>query len=55
MRLLTVVGLLAAFAGSSAFAQGDYMHHKWCLDKGSSQECAYDTLAQMQSIRRPAR
>jgi hypothetical protein len=47
MRLLMAASLLATvFAVSSAFAQGDYRHHKWCLDKGSSQECAYDTLAQ---------
>jgi hypothetical protein len=46
MRLLMVATLLAAFTGSSAFAQGDYMHHKWCMQKGSSTECAYDTLAQ---------
>jgi len=47
MRLLMVVTLLATvFAGSSAFAQGDYTHHKWCQQIGSSKECAYDTLAQ---------
>jgi len=46
MRLLMVATLLAAFAGSSAFAQGDHVHHKWCLQKGSAQECAFDTLAQ---------
>jgi hypothetical protein len=46
MRLIVIAGLLAAFAGSSAFAQGSYQHHKFCLIKGSSTECAYDTMAQ---------
>jgi hypothetical protein len=46
MRLLMVVTLLATvFAGSSAFAQGDHTHHRWCLMIGSAQECAYQTLA----------
>jgi hypothetical protein len=47
MRLLMVAALLGGtLAGSSAFAQGSYVHHKWCLQTGSSQECAYDTLAE---------
>jgi hypothetical protein len=47
MRLLTVATLFGVmFSGSSAFAQGAYVHHKWCLQTGSSHECAYDTLAQ---------
>jgi Protein of unknown function (DUF3551) len=47
MRLPMILTVLATvFAGSSAFAQGDYTHHKWCLQKGSSDECAYNTLAQ---------
>jgi hypothetical protein len=47
MRLLMAATLLATvFAGSNAFAQGDYTHHRWCLQKGSSEECGYDSLAQ---------
>jgi hypothetical protein len=48
MRLFVITGLLAAtFAGSSAFAQtSGYSHHKFCLIKGSTTECAYDTMAQ---------
>jgi Protein of unknown function (DUF3551) len=47
MRLLMVATLFATVSvGTSAFAQGDYVHHKWCLQIGSSHECAYDTLAQ---------
>ena len=47
MRLLMLVALLgASVAGSSAFAQGEYTHHKYCLHRGSAQECAYDSLAQ---------
>jgi hypothetical protein len=50
MRLLMVTTLLAvAFTGSSAFAQGDYVHHKFCLQSGSSKECAYDTMAQCEA------
>jgi hypothetical protein len=47
MRLLMVATLLAMLSAStSAFAQGSYQHHKWCMAHGSSHECAYDTLAQ---------
>jgi hypothetical protein len=47
MRLLMVATLLwAAFAGSSAFAQSEHVHHNFCLKSGSSQECAYDSMAQ---------
>ena len=47
MRLLMVATVFTVvFAGSNAFAQGDYTHHKWCLQKGSAPECAYETLAQ---------
>lgn len=47
MRLLTVATLFAAtFAGSSAFAQGSYVHHAWCLVSQTGHECAYQTLAQ---------
>jgi hypothetical protein len=48
MRLFVIAGVLAAtFAGSSAFAQtSGYSHHTFCLIKGSSRECAYDSMAQ---------
>jgi hypothetical protein len=48
MRLFVIAGLLAAFAGSSAFAQtSGYSHHTFCLIKGSSgKECAFDSMAQ---------
>jgi hypothetical protein len=47
MRLLTVATLLAAvFAVSSAFAQTDHVHHKYCLRTGGGVECAYDTIKQ---------
>jgi hypothetical protein len=46
MRLLVIAGVFAAIA-SSAFAQtSGYSHHKFCLIKGSSTECAYDSMAQ---------
>jgi hypothetical protein len=48
MRLFVIAGVLAAFAGSTAFAQtSGYSHHAFCLIKGGSdKECAYDTMAQ---------
>ena len=46
MRLLMIAGVLAMVAGSSAFAQGSYKHHSFCLQSGSSMECAYDSMAQ---------
>lgn len=53
MRLLVVATVLAAtFAGSSAFAQGDYRHHAFCLLTGPARECAYDTLQQCQAAER---
>jgi hypothetical protein len=53
MRMLMAATLLAAtFAGSSAFAQGSYVHHKFCLKTGSSQDCAYDTMAQCEASKR---
>jgi Protein of unknown function (DUF3551) len=46
MRLLVIAGVFAAIA-SSAFAQtSGYSHHTFCLIKGSSTECAYDSMAQ---------
>jgi hypothetical protein len=53
MRLLMVATVLVStFAASSAFAQGDYRHHAFCLRTGSATECAYDTLAQCQAAER---
>jgi hypothetical protein len=43
---LAITLLTAVLASSSAFAQGDYVHHKWCLRTGSGEECAFQTLAQ---------
>lgn len=47
MRLLIAAVLLAtAFAGSSAFAQSDHVHHAFCLKTAGGLECAYDSMAQ---------
>ena len=51
MRLFVIAGLLAAFAGSSAFAQGSYTHHAFCLQKAGGMECAYDTMAQCEQAK----
>jgi len=50
--VLVATLLASAFAGSSAFAQGDYRHHNFCLRTGSAQECAYDTFAQCEAAKR---
>jgi hypothetical protein len=53
MRLLMIATIAAtAFAGSSAFAQGDYRHHTFCLRTGSATECAYDSFQQCQAAER---
>jgi hypothetical protein len=50
MRVIALATLLAATLGSpSAFAQGSYVHHNFCLKSGSSTECAYDSMAQCQA------
>jgi len=47
MRVLLLAALFGAtFAGSSAFGQGSYSHHTWCLRHGAGQECAFDSLQQ---------
>jgi hypothetical protein len=52
MRLIIVATTLAAvFAGSSAFAQTDHVHHKYCLRTGGGLECAYDTIAQCRAAK----
>jgi hypothetical protein len=51
MRAIMIAAVLAAgaFAGSSAFAQTDHVHHTFCMRTGSGQECAYDSMAQCQA------
>ncbi len=52
IRLIAASTLLAAaLAGSQAFAQGSYMHHSFCLQKGSSMECAYDSMTQCEAAK----
>jgi hypothetical protein len=47
MRMLLLAALFGTtFAGSSAFGQGSFSHHTWCLRHGSGQECAFDSLQQ---------
>jgi hypothetical protein len=43
--LLTVL-FCAVIISASAFAQGSYSHHRWCLQVGGGLECAYNTLSQ---------
>jgi hypothetical protein len=53
MRAIFLGTLLAvSLAGSSAFAQGDYRHHNFCLKTGSGLECAYDSMAQCMASKR---
>ena len=52
IRVIAAGTLLAAsLAGPSAFAQGSYMHHTFCLQKGSSTECAFDSMAQCEAAK----
>lgn len=52
IRIIAAGTLLAAsLAASSAFAQGSYMHHTFCLQKGSTTECAYDSMAQCEAAK----
>jgi hypothetical protein len=52
IRLIAASTLLAAsLAGSQAFAQSTYTHHTFCLQKGSSMECAYDSMAQCEAAK----
>jgi hypothetical protein len=43
---------LAAFGGSSAFAQSGYVHHNFCLLTGPARECAYQTFEQCLEAKR---
>jgi hypothetical protein len=47
--IMTATLLAAALTSSSAFAQSDYVHHKFCLKSGSTQDCAFDTMAQCEA------
>jgi hypothetical protein len=50
MRAIALATLLVGtLAAPSAFAQGSYTHHTFCLKQGSSQECAYDSMAQCEA------
>lgn len=52
IRMIAIGTFLAAsLAGSSAFAQGSYQHHTFCLKSGASQDCAYDSMAQCEAAR----
>jgi hypothetical protein len=51
IRIIAAGTLLAALASSSAFAQGSYVHHAFCLLKAGGQECAYDSMAACQAAR----
>jgi len=53
MRTIALAAFLAAtLAAPSAFAQGDYHHHNFCLKTGSALECAYDSFAQCEASKR---
>ena len=50
-RIIRVGSLLTALLpamiiSASAFAQGSYSHHRWCLQVGGGLECAYNTLSE---------
>ena len=52
MRTMAIAAFLAAtLAAPSAFAQGSYVHHNFCLKTGSATECAYDSMAQCQAAK----
>lgn len=52
IRMIAIGTFVAAsLAGASAFAQGTYQHHTFCLKVGSSTECAYDSMAQCQAAK----
>jgi hypothetical protein len=53
IRLIAAGTLLAAaLASQSALAQGSYTHHTFCLKSGSSQNCAYQSMAQCEKARK---
>lgn len=52
-RLIAAGTLLAAaLASPSAFAQSTYAHHTFCLKSGSSQSCAFESMAQCQAAKK---
>jgi hypothetical protein len=53
IRLITAAALLAAtMASPSAFAQSTYVHHAFCLKSETTQDCAYDSMAQCLQAKR---
>ena len=53
MRAIAIATfLIGTLAAPSAFAQGDHVHHTFCLKTGSAQECAYDSFAQCEAAKR---
>ncbi len=44
--LFLTIFLSVVIGAPTAFAQGSYQHHPWCLQTGSGLECAYGTLRQ---------
>jgi hypothetical protein len=51
IRIIAAATLLATLAGSSAMAQGTYMHHAFCMLKAGGTECAYDSMAQCEAAK----
>ena len=52
IRMIAIGTFVAAtLAGSSAFAQGSYQHHTFCLITGPNKECAYDSMAQCEAAK----
>jgi hypothetical protein len=55
MRYIALATFVAAaLASPAAFAQGDHVHHNFCLKAGSGMECAYDSFAQCEAAKRGA-
>ena len=53
IRLIAAGTLLAAaLASQSAFAQSTYTHHAYCLKSGSTQTCAFETMAQCEAAKK---
>jgi hypothetical protein len=51
MRAIIIATFVAAaFAGSNAWAQSG-ANHAYCLQRGSSQECTFDSMAQCEATR----
>lgn len=53
IRLIAAGTLLAAaLTSQSAFAQGTYTHHTYCLKSGSGQNCAFESMAQCEKAKK---